>query len=58
MGKNTKMTNDCDSGPFCRHWGDPSDCNEKCKCGHKCCQHDYIDNDCCICDCEQFDGEE
>ena len=29
------MTDDqCDyeSGPFCRHWGDPSDCDVECEC--------------------------
>ena len=37
------MTDDpCqESGPFCRHWGDPADCDEKCAtCGHECCEHD------------------
>jgi hypothetical protein len=37
------MTNefgDNDSGPFCRHWSDPSDCELKCNnCGHWCGQH-------------------
>lgn len=29
-----------DSGPFCQHWGDPSDCDEVCAgCGHFCHQH-------------------
>lgn len=28
------------SGPFCRHWGDPSDCDEKCAaCNHECHSH-------------------
>ncbi len=26
--------------PFCRHFGDPHDCEEKCaRCGHKCSEH-------------------
>ena len=45
---------DYDSGPFCRHWGDPSDCEEKCgSCGHGCAWHWYDGNAChnlfCIC---------
>lgn len=45
-----------DSGPFCRHWSDPSDCNELCKCGHKCSEHAY--GDYCVvddCTCDGFD---
>ena len=43
-----------DSGPFCRHWGDPGDCDEKCvACGHICAVHDYYDDACkeegCLC---------
>lgn len=48
---------DDESGPFCRHWGDPSDCEEKCWwCGHRCNQHwgtDECDED--GCDCQQWD---
>ena len=30
-----------ESGPFCRHWSDPGDCQEKCgECGHWCGRHD------------------
>lgn len=26
-----------DSGPFCRHWSDPADCDILCAtCGHRC----------------------
>ena len=33
-----------ESGPFCRHWGDPSDCDERCAtCGHLCRWHSYGD---------------
>lgn len=46
-----------DSGPFCRHWFDPSDCDERCaRCGHTCAEHDRI-NDYCIledCECDSF----
>lgn len=43
--------NESDSGPFCIHWADPSDCDELCQCGHKCFQH----NDrCYACDCLEF----
>lgn len=46
-----------DSGPWCRHWGDPGDCDELCKCGHTCTEHDYHDNECTVdgCDCEEFE---
>jgi len=39
------MTDDTDdeeynSGPFCRHFGDPWDCSRLCAaCGHNCHQH-------------------
>lgn len=30
-----------ESGPFCRHYSDPSDCQETCAhCGHRCKWHD------------------
>jgi hypothetical protein len=48
---------DWNSGPFCRHWGDPSDCNEKCAaCGHWCSAHSQSDTlqDCRECDCAGF----
>lgn len=33
---------DYESGPFCRHWADPSDCEVKCAtCGHGCTMHGY-----------------
>lgn len=28
------------SGPYCRHWSDPRDCEEGCTCGHPCKSHD------------------
>lgn len=40
-----------ESGPFCRHWADPSDCEERCfRCGHSCGAH-HPDDDCDHCDC-------
>lgn len=39
------------SGPFCRHWGDPVDCEEVCVCGHECRWHN---GDCYKCDCQEF----
>lgn len=31
-----------ESGPFCRHWGDPDDCSERCaSCGHGCTRHAF-----------------
>lgn len=50
--------NEWDSGPYCRHWGDPSDCGSECAtCGHQCCQHGQG----CIvdgCACEEFTDKE
>jgi hypothetical protein len=59
------MTDDIDpwenyeSGPFCRHWGDPSDCDEECaRCGHRCCRHGAESADfACMeegCECEAW----
>lgn len=49
----------CESGPFCEHYGDPSDCDERCVCGHECCRHD-VGMDCRIdgCDCADFRSSE
>ena len=51
-----------ETGPFCRHWSDPADCDIHCaNCGHKCCQHDFNDGECLVdgCDCEGWkDGDE
>lgn len=31
---------DYESGPYCRHWSDPTDCDELCDtCGHRCSEH-------------------
>jgi hypothetical protein len=33
-----------ETGPFCRHWSDPSECERKClTCGHACCKHGFGD---------------
>jgi len=33
---------DYESGPFCRHYSDPDDCDRTCAtCGHGCARHDY-----------------
>lgn len=38
--ENDSIWDDYDSGPFCRHFSDPADCEEVCKrCGHKCHEH-------------------
>jgi hypothetical protein len=30
-----------DTGPFCRHYADPTDCDHKClRCNHECHEHD------------------
>ena len=39
---------DYESGPFCRHWGDPSDCHAVCAaCGHACSRHGRGDDTGC-----------
>jgi hypothetical protein len=48
-----------ETGPFCRHWGDPVDCDIKCaNCGHGCTQHEAEDGrrECFMpdCDCEAW----
>lgn len=47
-----------ESGPFCKHWGDPSDCEEVCaRCGHPCCAHGA--GECWRCDvCDEFVDKE
>ena len=42
------------SGPFCRHWGDPSGCDERCAaCSHTCAQHHAFDPyECTADDCK------
>lgn len=48
-----------ETGPFCIHWDHPDDCDEKCKCGHECREHDmWIDQACEECDCEKFEDVE
>lgn len=52
-----------DSGPFCRHFGDPSDCAEVCaRCGHRCVDHQYGDGESfCLdedCDCPSWEDED
>lgn len=51
---------DYDSGPFCVHWSDPSECDSKCEnCGHDCCRHNGGHSVCNVdgCECEQFTGD-
>lgn len=47
-----------ESGPFCRHWGDPSDCDKTCLlCGHCCYDHEFGNGDACMvgdCECEKW----
>jgi hypothetical protein len=51
-----------DSGPFCRHWGDPSDCEEICTtCGHICTRHAwYAPSECNEegCSCVEYVDED
>lgn len=39
-----------DSGPYCRHWGDPIDCDKICVCGHECCKHNWYIEGCIECE--------
>jgi hypothetical protein len=35
-----------ESGPYCRHYRDPADCDITCvRCGHPCCLHEQPDGD-------------
>ena len=46
-----------ESGPFCQHWSDPSDCDQLCECGHQCHDHESWDEGKCKaegCSCEKF----
>lgn len=52
---------DWNSGPFCRHWCDPGDCDEcavLCRCGHAMRAHEALDGEeagaCDECDCPRF----
>ena len=48
---------DYESGPFCRHWGDPADCPEECQCAHTCTWHEWDEPGACLadgCDCEEW----
>ena len=57
MGEDTDWEN-YQTGPFCRHWSDPSDCDEVCAtCGHKCTEHDFeAPGECMVdgCKCKAF----
>jgi hypothetical protein len=43
---------DYESGPFCRHYSDPWDCDTPCgTCGHRCCKHsDECEEEGCGCE--------
>ncbi len=48
---------DWDTGPFCRHWSDPSDCDIECaNCSDPCPKHGAEDGDysCSECDCKEW----
>lgn len=45
---------DYESGPFCRHFSDPSDCEIECdRCGDRCGRHDAAEGstECNECEC-------
>lgn len=45
-----------ETGPFCRHFSDPADCDIKCaSCGHRCTQHDFESpGPCDECECKAW----
>lgn len=52
---------DYESGPFCRHWSDPADCEEVCVCGHGCIEHAWDGDTLCDvqdCDCLEWREKE
>ncbi len=69
MAQETRMTDDdldwsnYDSGPFCRHWSESSDC-EICRAGCATCGHSGLDHDyggegpCDECDCKKWIDKE
>ena len=47
------------SGPYCPHWDNPADCEEKCaSCGHACSDHAYAYCKQEGCECEEFQKED
>ena len=48
-----------ETGPFCIHWANVEDCDQICKCGHECWEHDGGGGGCCnICECKKFEEED
>ena len=53
---------DYESGPFCRHWSSPSDCDELCgECQHRCTAHEMTEGESGCnetdCNCEEWSDE-
>ncbi len=53
MSEEETNWDDYETGPFCRHWGDPSDCEDLCMCGHQCSEHPW-DDEGSLCACEEW----
>lgn len=49
---------DYESGPYCQHFSDPGDCEEICRCGHKCNEHLFDTCNVNNCPCEGFQEPE
>ena len=47
-----------ESGPFCRHWSHPADCDQICTCGHGCAEHGHGECGNDECTCEEFKDTE
>ncbi len=47
---------DYDSGPYCEHWAEPWECDEKCACGHECKEHPSWEDGCRVegCACKEW----
>lgn len=52
------MAMTAESGPFCRHYSDPGDCEAVCSsCGHTCRNHYGATLSCDKCSCQGFGGD-
>ena len=58
-GKEVMEEVEYDTGPFCRHFSDPADCEITCQaCGHVCRNHGYGPEECDDCECPSWVEEE
>ena len=43
-----------ESGPYCRHWGDPFDCDIACATCHHPCNKHWWNDECRECECLEW----